>query len=174
MAKTMSTSSSASAALTGILISASIIFSACSEAKEKALEVKAEAERKARDLQSLVVVSQQVKSELEKIYNTTTDYDLIISDPESGEDKLKAHQEQIARMNHIEVENLTVGYEERQDRSFQGATYERHLRATWVADGKLIGVSYYSKKEVDLKAFEELVRKMIPIVNNQMRQRGLL
>ena len=169
----MNASSSASATLAGIVLCASIILSGCSAAREKAGEVKAEAERKAKGLQSLVAVAQEAKSELEKIHKTNTEYDLVISDPETGDDKLKAHQEQLASMNHIEVEGLTIGYEERQDRSFQSVTYERHFRATWVMEGKVIGVSYYTKQETDLKAFEELVRKLIPIVNKQLRQRGL-
>lgn len=168
----MSASSSASAMLAGIVICASIL-SGCSAAREKALEVKAGAESKAKSLQSLVAVAQEAKNELEKIHKTTTDYDLVISDPESGDDKLRAHQEQIASMNHIEIEGLTVGYEERQDRSFQSMTYERHFRATWTMEGKIIGVSYYTKKETDLKAFGELVQKLIPIVNMQMRKQGL-
>lgn len=165
-------SSSVSITLIGIVIGA-LTLSGCSAAREKAGEVKAEAERKAKGLQSLVAVAQEAKNELEKIHKTTTDYDLVISDPEEGNDKLKAHQEQLASMNHIEVEGFTIGYEERQDRSFQSMTYERHFRATWFMEGKVIGVSYYSKKETDLKAFEELVRKMIPIVNVQMRKQGL-
>ncbi len=165
-------SSSVSITLIGIVIGA-LTLSGCSAAREKAAEIKAEAESKAKGLQSLVAVAQEAKNELEKIHKTTTDYDLVISDPEEGNDKLKAHQEQLASMNHIEVEGFTIGYEERQDRSFQSMTYERHFRATWVMEGKVIGVSYYSKKETDLKAFEELVRKMIPIVNVQMRKQGL-
>lgn len=168
----MNASSSASTTLAGIVICVSIL-SGCSAAREKALEVKAGAELKAKGLQSLVAVAQEAKNELEKIHKTTTDYDLVISDPESGDDKLKAHQEQIASMNHIEVEGLTVGYEERQDRSFQSMAYERHFRATWIREGKVIGVSYYTKEETDLKAFGELVQKLIPIVNIQMRKQGL-
>ncbi len=168
----MNASSSASLTLAGIVICASIL-GACSAAREKATEIKAGAESKAKNLQSLMAVAQEAKNELEKIHKTTTDYDLVISDPEGGDDKLKAHQEQLASMNHIEVEGFTIGYEESQDRSFQSVTYERHFRATWVMEGKVVGVSYYSKKETDLKAFEELIRKLIPIVNNQLHRQGL-
>ncbi|MEW6209500.1 MAG: hypothetical protein AB1631_14120 [Acidobacteriota bacterium] len=158
-------------ALAALALCASIILGGCSGAAEKAGEVKAETERR---LQTVMAVAQEVKSEIDKIHKTTTEYDLVISDPEEGDEKLKAHQEQLAAMNRIEVDGLTVGYEERQDRSLKGATYERHFRVTWATNGKIVGLSYYSKKETDFKAFEELARKMIPIVNNQMRQQGLL
>jgi hypothetical protein len=147
------------------------IIGGCSGAKEKAGEVKAEAERK---LQTVLSAAQAAKSEIDKIHKTTTEYDLVISDPEEGDDKLKAHQERLAGMYRIVVVGLTIGYEERQDRSLKGATYESHFRLTWATNGKIVGLSYYSKKETDFKAFEELARKMIPIVNNQLRQQGLL
>jgi len=110
-----------------------------------------------------------VKQELDKVYKTDGDYDLVITAEDADDAQMKEHDAKMAAMPNVSIEGVTIGYEESQERSLKGVTYTKHYRATWARDGKKIGVGYYSKKEIDVAAFVELVKKLYPIVEKKVR-----
>ncbi len=132
-------------------------------AAKKRLE---DARQLAKDAQPWVEAAKDVKTELDKVLPSKTEYELIFDAPEEGADKLKTHQARLVKMDRVEVQGVTVGYEERKDRSLGGTSFERHFRATWVLDRKVIAVSYYSKKGIDAIAFQELLKKLVPASND--------
>lgn len=141
---------------------------ACDGAREKAEAEVKQVEDKAKVVQARVmdatVRGLQAKSELDKVYKTTSDYDLDISADGIDGEGMKAHEAKIAAMPNVKVGDLTVGYEESQERSLKGQTYAKHFRATWVHGGKKVGVGYYSKEELDAVAFAALLEKLVPAV----------
>ncbi|MCI0464305.1 MAG: hypothetical protein L0Z62_45810 [Gemmataceae bacterium] len=118
-------------------------------------------------LQGMAQTAADVKRELDKVYKTTTEYDLVISE-ETGDAKLKAHQARLLKMDRVEVQGLTVGYEQREDLTCNGTTFARHFRATWVMGDRVVGVSYFSQREINAAAFVQLLERMVPIVGEQI------
>ena len=117
------------------------------------------------DAETLVQATKDVKAEYDKLMPSTTEYDLVFAEPEEGSDRLKEHDARLKTMDRVEVEGITVGYEERKDRSLGGTAFERHFRATWAYEGRVLAVSYYSKKQIDAVAFQELLQKLVPASN---------
>jgi hypothetical protein len=136
-----------------------------SELKKKAEVLKTEATMKAFDAAGTAL---KAKAELDKIYKSTSDYDLKITSEDADDAAMTAHNEKIAAMPHVSVGDFTVGYEEDQDRSVDGTSYSRHFRATWAFKGKKVAISYLTKQEIDLAAFADLVKRLAPIVQAQI------
>jgi hypothetical protein len=135
------------------------------ELKKKADVLKADVTMKAFDAAGTAL---KAKAELDKIYKSTSDYDLKISSEDADDASMAAHNEKIAKMPNVSLGDFTVGYEEDQNRSIDGQTFSRHFRATWAVKGKKVAISYYTKQEIDLAAFGDLVKKLAPIVQAQI------
>ncbi len=158
---------------TAALFTFCLLTTGCRPAEPQAVveDVRAQAqkhlEQAAARVTQLVGVATNVKRELDKVYKTTTRYDLAISEDE-GDAKVAAHQAALAKMNRVVVKDVTVGYEQRSDLTVNGTAYARHFRASWTTDGKVVGVSYYSQKEMDAEAFVRLLDKLVPIVGEKL------
>jgi hypothetical protein len=114
-------------------------------------------EHAADDVGDAFQIARTVKGELEKVYRTDTDFDVTVDVDAEDEAKLAA-------LPHVTIGGASVGYEERSSRSLDGATYSKHFRAIWKHDGRTIGVSYYTREEIDARAFVELLAHLVPIV----------
>jgi hypothetical protein len=134
-----------------------LVLAACGGARDDAEQVARSAEREAR---SALGLASKVKSELDKVYRTRSDYDMTLDSD--------AHAEAIGTMTHVTVGDAVVGYEESSVLSLDGATYTKHFRATWRHDGRNIGVSYYTTEDLDAAAFADLLKKLVPIVERQL------
>ncbi|MBI2901049.1 MAG: hypothetical protein HYY17_12760 [Planctomycetes bacterium] len=145
-----------------LLIAALALLPGC----DKKDEIK-EKGRKAFDAAQTAV---EVKREIDKVYKTKTDYDLVVSAEDADGEAMKAHEAKVQAMPHVTIDGVTVGYEESEERSLKGVTYTKHYRATWCRDGKKIGVGYYSREEIDAVAFVELLKKLVPIVERHVRK----
>lgn len=100
------------------------------------------------------------KAELDKVYKTTSDYDLDVTTANAT----NAHAEKLAAMPHVTVGNLTVGYEQVSGLSVTGTTSKRHFRATWRRGDKDVIVGYQTSAELDVVAFAKLLPKLVPII----------
>src|SRR5687768_1643899 len=85
----------------------------CDGAREKAEKEAKLAQAKVMDATAKGL---KAKSELDKVYKTTSDYDLDISADGVDDAGMKAHEAKIAAMPNVKVGDLTVGYEESQER----------------------------------------------------------
>ena len=115
-----------------------------------------------------LVLGRGAKAELDKVYKTDKDYALAVDDVAS-EDAGK-HAERLDKMPSIEIKGVRVGYEEDSNLSLRGTTYSKHFRASWKrGDGKLVRVSFYTKEQLDLVAFAQLLQKLVPAVQTVLR-----
>jgi hypothetical protein len=137
--------------------------------KTKAQDMKSQA---AATIMDAAGVASRVKDEIQKVYKTAGDYDVQISAEPFPTDGMKDHEAKLAAMPNVKLGDLTVGYEEMGEKSLNGTTFQRHFRATWVQHGMKIGISYYTKEEIDLPAFGQLVLKLVPIVQAQLGMAG--
>ena len=113
-----------------------------------------------REARDVLGMAKKVKSELDKVYRSDTEYDVTIDDD--------AHADALERMPHVTVGGTVVGYEESSSLSLNGTSYRKHFRASWRHDDRVIGVSYYTQQDMDLKAFVALLEWLIPIVERQL------
>jgi hypothetical protein len=159
---------------------------ACGDAKDKAEERAAEARDKTSSLLDkastlekeleqkkgvvtakvfdATMVALRVKGELDKVRKVSGEYDIDVSTEGADDAAMKQHEAKIAAMPHVTVGELTVGYEEDQNRSLRGTTFARHFRAIWAHGGKKVAVSYYTKEELDAQAFAKLLESLVPLV----------
>ena len=125
-----------------------------------------DAERRARhELAQLAdnrarALAMRAKAELDKVYQTTSDYDLDITTQAAT----TAHAEKLAAMPHVTVGDLTVGYEQTSGISITGTSSRRHFRATWRRGDRDVIVGYQTESNLDLAAFATLLQKLVPIV----------
>lgn len=105
-------------------------------------------------------LGEQAKAELDKVYRTSSDYDLDITTAGAT----SAHAEKLAAMPHVTVNGVTVGYEEDTSRSLGGASRRRHFRATWRRGDRDVIVGYQTEEKLDLVAFAKLLQRLVPIV----------
>jgi hypothetical protein len=110
----------------------------------------------------------RVKGEIDKVYKATGAYDVQISAEGADDAGMKAHQEKVAAMPHVSLGDITIGYEESGEKTLNGTTFSRHFRATWVQNGQKVGLSYYTKEQLDLQAFAKLLVKFVPVVQVQL------
>lgn len=141
-----------------------LLLAACDK-KDAAKEKIAEVRRRAFDATEAAT---SAKQELDKVYKTSKEYDLVVSAEGADDAEMKRHEAAMASMPHVAVGGVTVGYEEQSSRSLHGVSYSKHYRATWIRNGKKIGVSYYSKEEIDAVAFADLLQRLVPIVERQV------
>ena len=108
-----------------------------------------------------LATGKKVKAELDKVYKTTSDYDITVDAvPESAAD----HDARLAAMPSVKVGTTSVGYEQDSAHTLLGVKYSRHFRATWRAgDGRTVRLSFYTKEELDLPAFVALLQKIVPV-----------
>lgn len=149
---------------TRLALAAVLLLAACDK-KDAAKEKLTEARRRAFDAAEAGTAA---KRELDKVYKTSKDYDLVVSAEDADDAEMKRHEAAMAAMPHVNVGDLTVGYEEQSSRSLKGVSYSKHYRATWIRNGRKLGVSYYSKEEIDAAAFADLLRRLVPIVEKQV------
>ena len=115
-----------------------------------------------------LVLGKGAKDELDKVYKTDKDYALAVDDAAS-EDAAK-HAERLDKMPSVEIKGLRVGYEEDSNLSLRGTTYSKHFRASWKrGDGKIVRVSFFTKEQLDLVAFAQLLHKIVPAVQTVLR-----
>jgi hypothetical protein len=126
----------------------------CQRAEDDARAAGRRVESEVRDVAGTAA---KVKRELDAVYRTTYDYDLTVDVGPDDEAKLAA-------LPHVDVGGVAVGYEERPGVTLDGVTYTKHFRAIWRRDGRAIGVSFYSKQELDAQGFVALLRTLVPIV----------
>jgi hypothetical protein len=138
-----------------------VALAGCGDAKEDATRAGKRVEREARDL---VDTAKQVKRELDKVYKSTKDYDVILEEGPS----LDEHQQELARLPHVSVGGVDVAYEETSSLSLNGVSYAKHFRATWRRGDRVIAVSYYSQERIDAKAFAALLGVIVPAVEKQL------
>lgn len=149
---------------TRLALAAVVLLASCDK-KDAVKERVTEASRNAFDAAATAIA---VKRELDKVYKTSKDYDLVVSAEDADDAEMKRHEAAMAAMPHVAVGGVTVGCEEQSSRSLKGVSYSKHYRATWVRNGKKIGVSYYSKEEIDAAAFADLLQRLVPIVEKQI------
>ena len=106
-------------------------------------------------------IASQAKAELDKVYRSSTDYDLDITTAAAT----SAHAEKLAAMPHVTVGGITVGYEQVAGVSTTGTSSKRHFRATWRRGDRDVIVGYQTSSRLDLDAFAALLPKLVPIVN---------
>jgi hypothetical protein len=135
------------------------------EVKDKLNEVKSEAAMKLIDV---AAVALRAKGEIDKIYKATTDYDIQLSAEGTDDAGMKDLEAKLAAMPHITVADVTIGYEQVTETTLNGKVYTRHFRATWFQQGQKVGVSFFTKEQLDVKAFGELLLKIVPIVQAQL------
>jgi hypothetical protein len=129
----------------------------CAEAKEAKSEATKATER-------ALGLGKRVKNELDKVYKTTKDYDVIIEEGPA----LAEHDAKLAAMPHVNIGGLDVAYEESSTLSVNGSSYSKHFRATWRDGDRVVAISYFTKEEIDAAAFIELLKMLIPIVQRQL------
>lgn len=115
-----------------------------------------------------VALTRAAKREFDRVYRSTTTYDLDVTAVGAPDAELRAHEAAIAAMPHLAVGDVTVGYEESTARSLRGVSYARHFRATFVLRGQRVAVSYYAQEDLDLAAFVTLLQALAPIVIAQL------
>lgn len=108
-----------------------------------------------------LATGKKVKAELDKVYKSSSDYDITVDAvPESAAD----HDARLAAMPSVKVGTTAVGYEQDSAVSLMGTKYSRHFRATWrAADGRTVRLSFYTKEELDIPAFVNLLQKIVPV-----------
>jgi hypothetical protein len=149
---------------------------AAAAATAKAGEVKTAAEGLGESLvgaaSTALAAAEKVKSiklEIDKVYQSKTDYDLVVSEEGVDDAAMKAHEAKISALPSVEVKGVKVAYEEVSGRSLNGVSYSRAFGASWVAGGKRYGVTYYSNETIDAKAFAALLEKLVPVVETYLK-----
>lgn len=112
------------------------------------------------DLGQARALGAKAKAELDKVYQSTSAYDLDVTRTAAT----AAHAEKLAAMPHVTVGDLTVGYEEASGLSVTGTRSSRHFRATWRRGDRDVIVGYQTASNLDLAAFAALLHKLVPIV----------
>ena len=138
-----------------------LALAGCGEAKEDATRAAKKVERETRDL---VGAARTVKRELDKVYQSRSDYDVILEEGPS----LDEHQRELEKLPHVSVGGVDVAYVETSELSVNGVAYTKHFRATWRRGDRVMAVSFYSKEAIDAVAFGALLQKLIPIVEKQL------
>lgn len=111
-----------------------------------------------------VGLARTVKAELDKVYQSNSDYDLDIT--RTGASAEQASK--LAAMPHVTVKGVTVGYEESTTLSLHGVRYKKHFRATWRRGNEDVIVGFATDENLDAAAFAALIEKMVPIVEKQL------
>lgn len=117
---------------------------------------------------SAYVTGRRVKSELDKVYETTHDYELAVDDVAASSPEGQAHAHELAALPSVTVGDATIGYEEDVRRSVGGATYSKQFRASWRRGDQIVRVSYFTSERIDLAAFAELLKRLAPIVERTL------
>lgn len=122
-----------------------------------------------RQLTAATEAGRKVKAELDKVYKTSRDYDLLVAETGAADPDAAAHAARLATMPHVTIGGAKVGYEEDATRSVRGVSYAKHFRASWQRGDDTVHVSYLSKEEYDLVAFAALLERLVPIVERELR-----
>lgn len=126
------------------------------EAKDKVVEVSGDV------VDAALEKGKAAKVELDKAYKTDKAYDLAVDDVGSAD--AAAHAAKLEAMPSVEINGVRVGYEEDSNLSLRGTTYSKHFRASWKRGDKIVRVSFFTKETMDLVAFAELLKKLVPAV----------
>lgn len=156
---------------TAFVLGVALAVVGCKDGESRARGAAKEAEGVGRDVygagetayahgKSAVGLARTVKSELDKVYKTDSDYDLDITRAGAS----KEHAAKLAAMPHVTVKGVTVGYEESSTLSLHGVGYKKHFRATWRRGNEDVIVAFATDENIDAVAFAKLVEKMVPIV----------
>lgn len=137
-----------------------ILLAACDKRQEIV-----DAKKKAFDA---AAAGRDAKAELDQVYKTDTDYDLVVTAEDANDEETKKHDAALASMPTVTIGGVTVGYEEQTTTNLGGRTYTKHFRATWIRNGRKIGVGYYSMEKIDAVAFAKLLEKLVPIVEKKL------
>ena len=168
----------------GAMIAVAVLAMACgskSEAEEKAAAAQAMATERAaqaRDRAEMMaeiakleveaavlgaaVLGRRAKAELDKVYRSSTDYDLDVTTADAS----PAHAAKLAALPHVTIGDVTVGYEQVGTVSANGVGRSRHFRATWRRGDRDVIVGYQTREELDLIAFAALIEKLVPAVEH--------
>jgi hypothetical protein len=108
-----------------------------------------------------LALGRKVKTELDKVYDTTSDYDLTV---DAVEESAANHDARLAAMPSVKIGTTAIGYEQDSAHTLLGVKYRRHFRATWRAlDGRTVRLSFYTKEELSIPAFLKLLEKIVPV-----------
>ena len=108
-----------------------------------------------------LALGKKVKAELDKVYATTSDYDITV---DAVAESAENHDARLAAMPSVKIGTTTVGYEQDSAHTLLGVKYSRHFRATWRAlDGRTVRLSFYTKEELNIPAFLKLLEKIVPV-----------
>jgi hypothetical protein len=138
--------------------------------KDRALDLAGDARDKVGAAKDRVVdtatgafaLAMKAKSELDKVYRSTHAWDLDVED--ASAEATREHEQQLDKLPSVTVSGVRVGYEEDAKLSLRGTAYAKHFRASWKRGDKIVRVSFYTKEELDLVAFAELLEKLVPAV----------
>lgn len=119
-------------------------------------------------LATAYATGKRVKSELDKVYKTTHDYDLAVDDVAASSPEGEAHAKDLAALPSVTVGDVKVGYREDVSRSVGGVTYAKHFRATWRRGDRVYRVSYFTSEQLDAVAFADLVQRVVPLVEKAL------
>lgn len=148
-----------------LVLAAAACGSSRDDAERKARAARAHAEEVARaQLRQLDQRTASVRAELDKVYHTTSSYDLDITTQAATSE----HAAKLAAMPHVTVGELTVGYEQTSGVSITGTSSARHFRATWRRGDRDVIVGYQTESNLDLAAFAALLQKLVPIVERTL------
>ena len=136
----------------------------------RAAAIAAEKARAAQDLagslanratvERALALGLQAKAELDKVYRTSSDYDLDVTAAGAS----PAHAAKLAALPHVTVGDVVVGYEQVATVSTGGVSRSRHFRATWRRGDQDVIVGYQTSETIDLVGFAALVPRLVPAV----------
>ena len=106
------------------------------------------------------LLGSRAKAELDKVYRSSTDYDLDVTTADAS----PAHAAKLAALPHVTIGDVTVGYEQVAIVSATGVGRSRHFRCTWRRGDRDVIVGYQTREELDLVAFAALLGKLVPAV----------
>lgn len=156
-----------------LLIALALATTACADeerqaratARDTVATVEKRVDQVTHGVTSALELGRKVKTELDRVYKTSTDYDLTVTTTDADDSSAAA----LAAMPTITVGDLTVGYEASAGHSTTGVNRSRKFRARWRHGPRTVHVGYASSEELDAAAFAALLQKMVPIVEAQLR-----
>ena len=114
-------------------------------------------------------VLSSIKAEFDKVYQSSTSYDLAVSSESIDDAGIKALEAQVSALPNVTISGVKVAYEDRSGTSANGITYAKSFGAVWVVGGKKLGLIFYTQQNIDAKAFAETLQKLVPVVEKYVK-----
>jgi len=148
--------------------------------QQKGLEPAQEVQKQLADTQKLLSETQQkleetqlllrareAHTEINKVLKSEKEIDIVLAKPVEGE-AVKEQQAKMDKVDNIKIDNLQVAYAQEDKLTLNAKTYKRHFRVMYIKDGKAYAFGYYTMEEIDGAAFAMLLKKIFPVVDDQM------